>query len=582
MLRSIHAQHNGRPRRHKGYAGLRPPQHIDASFCGYSWPCHHDPASTLIPSVSLHLLTQDNSIPGNHKDGFRYRHLLFVILVTPLYLWFELAFGVSLLDAMSANVIIDDTKAIEHWGRLISGAALALLLLSGWLKQWERDAMHWGKGLVGALGIGVFSLLAAWWVQGKVLEFYIERASTELPWAVGSLAVLVLAGFFITRYWLQRAAMNARSRVLWISAAVVCVLVLGFVQLTLIKEVNPLRAQLLGVERQQTATLSIIRRALQEELYTLPGMHHDRSAFASPEGKTFLALFPIFGVVFDQAAFAADRPRLIAEFMYRDWDRDFGAQAYAGYQLIDADFNRRLEQDYLGTRRALDLGDRLLPPGLSLSAAQSHPVVRRHFGRELGCFDCQFTSGMSREAFGRSLHAHTKAHEIAEAIETFGSASRFETGRTGERAARTYWAPILALLFSMLGAFTHVFKLIITITAYSHRLTFDRIDAADSPLAHEVIANSNRVTAGAIIALALFCYYSDNRITGHARYLELRPQLWEQRPIAGGFAGHWTINAQGLIYPFTRKIRPAWLSFDADPVLRIPVVRGWFAEQDYQ
>ena len=83
----------------------------------------------MIPSVSLHLLTQDNSIPGNRKDGFRYHHLLFVIVLTPIYLWFELAFGVRLLDAMSGAIVLNDSSAIEHWGRLISGAAVALLLL---------------------------------------------------------------------------------------------------------------------------------------------------------------------------------------------------------------------------------------------------------------------------------------------------------------------------------------------------------------------------------------------------------------------------------------------------------------------
>lgn len=57
------------------------------------------------PRVAYHLLTQDNSIPGNRKDGFRYHHLLFIVLVTPIYLWFELAFGVTLLDTMSGLVI---------------------------------------------------------------------------------------------------------------------------------------------------------------------------------------------------------------------------------------------------------------------------------------------------------------------------------------------------------------------------------------------------------------------------------------------------------------------------------------------
>mgnify|MGYP006313067447 FL=1 len=49
-----------------------------------------------------------------------------MIVLTPLYLWLELAFGVSLLDKMGSSLPIDATAAVEHWGRLISGLALAL------------------------------------------------------------------------------------------------------------------------------------------------------------------------------------------------------------------------------------------------------------------------------------------------------------------------------------------------------------------------------------------------------------------------------------------------------------------------
>ena len=107
----------------------------------------------MIPSVSLHLLTQDNSIPGNRKDGFRYHHLLFVIVLTPIYLWFELAFGVRLLDAMSGAVVLNDSSAIEHWGRLISGAAVALLLLSSWVRQCEKQVIRWPVAFAGGFGI---------------------------------------------------------------------------------------------------------------------------------------------------------------------------------------------------------------------------------------------------------------------------------------------------------------------------------------------------------------------------------------------------------------------------------------------
>ena len=39
----------------------------------------------MIPSASFRLLTQDNTIPGNKKDGFRFHHLIFIIAVTPIY-----------------------------------------------------------------------------------------------------------------------------------------------------------------------------------------------------------------------------------------------------------------------------------------------------------------------------------------------------------------------------------------------------------------------------------------------------------------------------------------------------------------
>ena len=75
----------------------------------------------MIPSASFRLLTQDNTIPGNKKDGFRFHHLIFIIAVTPIYLWFELSFGVHLLDSISGTTSIENTTAIEHWGHLFSG-----------------------------------------------------------------------------------------------------------------------------------------------------------------------------------------------------------------------------------------------------------------------------------------------------------------------------------------------------------------------------------------------------------------------------------------------------------------------------
>lgn len=533
----------------------------------------------MIPSVSLHLLTQDNSIPGNRKDGFRYHHLLFVVVVTPLYLWLELAFGVRLLDAMGTHVRIEETEAIGHSGRLISGAAVALFLLTGWFRQCEKKDLGLGRAAAVSLLIVLLSFFVTWHVQELILKFYVKRSHAELPWAFASLAVLCAAGYGLYHLWLNKLAGKGRLRYLWLVLGAVVLLGLGYVQTQLLRTADTGRLNRLGIERQQTATLTIYRRGLQEGLVTLPGGDHPPWALSSPEGKAYLALFPIFAQVYDQEAFAAQRPRLIAELAYRDWDAEYGAQVFAGYQEVEQRLAGRYALEYQGSRRPMPLGDRSVPPGLSAAEFKHAEPVQRWLRTELACFDCDFTMGMSRESFGRELFKWTRQREVQQAIEDFGSPETFKSGEWGDRAARTYWAPILALLFSMLGVFVHVFRLFVTLAAYRHRVTFNRVGASDSPLANEVLHNSARVTAAGIIAAVLFTFFSDNRITGDPGYIEHRAEMWRTRPFVGAIAAHWTVNAQGFIYPFTRKISPRWLSFDKDPMPHIPIVSLWFREE---
>jgi hypothetical protein len=536
----------------------------------------------MIASVSPQLLTQDNSIPGNRKDGFRYDHLLFVIAITPLYLWFELAFGVRLLDAMGSKVLIDDTVAIGHSGRLISGAALALFLVTNWFRQCEKNDLGLGRAAGVSVLIILLSFFAAWHIQKMVLTFYVKRSTAELPWAIGSLALLMVVGYWLYHLWLNTLSGSTSKRYFWLAVGAVLLLAAGYGQNQLLQRVSRDRELRLGIERQQTATLTVIRRGLQERLATLPRGDHPSWALESPEGKAYLALFPIFGSVYDQEALALERPRLLAEFMFRDWDTEFGEHVYAAYQQVEAEVMKRHEESYLGRKTALALDNKSVPPGLSLEEFRKAPAVTSYLRSQLGCFDCNFVLDMNKDSFNRELFKATKSHQIQQVVDEFADPESFRQGKFGERAARTYWAPILALLFSMLGVFVHVFRLIVTIFEFGHRHTFNRIGAADSHLATAVQRNSVRVTAASIIALALFTFFSDNRITGDAGYVEHRADMWRMHPFVGGIAAHWTVNAQGFIYPFTKKICPDWLRFDHDPMQSIPIVRHWFAETDYE
>ena len=560
----------------------------------------HRPA--MIPSASLQLLDQDNSIPGNRRDGFRYHYLLFIIVVTPVYLWFELSFGVRLLDGISSGIVAGDPDAIEHWGRLISGCAVSLLFLSGWLGQCEKLDIAWPARVLVGIAICIVCITVTWWGQGKLIDFYVRRTTGDITLALTLLLALVVAGFLALRAWLRYTVREQRCEYRRLAIGLAVILAVGFVLIRSVSAVLPTHPERLGFERQRAATLTLVRRGIQHGYYGLIGVERDAAALASPEGKAFLALFPVFGKVLDQERFARDRPFLIAETMYRDWDEHGGPQAFAAFQdavrhvrTTAADAYGAASQAYerdvrtLGAAAAKQHWDETMhavlegvaiAPGLDAKTFPHHPAIKSHLQLKLGCFDCEFDVDMDRQAFGREFHKWTQAHNVRQAVETLESARHFESGRDGERAARTYWVPIWALLFSMLGAFTHIFRMIFTVTEYAHRLTFNRIKAADSALANDVIRNSRLVTVAVVVGMGLFIFFSDNRITAHERYVEMRARMWRASPIVGGIAAHWTVNAQGLIYPFTRKIRPSWLAFDEDPTAKVPFLSTWISRED--
>jgi hypothetical protein len=557
---------------------------------------------SMTPEASLHLLAQDNSLPGNRKDGFRYNHLLFIIALTPIYLWFELSFGVRLLDGISTKIAAGETDAIEHWGRIISGCAVALLFLAGWVNQCEKFDIAWPARIIVGIAISIACIAVTWWGQDRLIDFYVRRSALDITLSLVLSLTLVVAGFVAIRAWLRYAVREQKCAYRRVLVGLAVIVAVGYALLRGVSYLLPDQLAKLGLERQRAATLTLVRKGIQNGYYGLVGFERDERLLASPEGKAFLALFPVFGRVLDQDRFARDRPYLLTETMYRDWDEQSGAQAYAAYRdavhqlettLLDA--YAAASQTYVNDVRALGpaaaqrhweeialplLDREAIAPGLSKEAFLHDPAITRYMRKKLGCFDCEFNVDMDRQVFGREFHKWNQADNIRQAIEFFASAKHFETGRDGERAARTYWVPIWALLFSMLGAFTHIFKMIFTTTEYAHRLAFKRIKAADSELANHVVHNSRILTAAVVVGMVLFIYFSDNRITSHTRYVEMRALMWQVSPLVGGVAAHWTVNAQGFLYPFTRKIRPSWLKFDEDPLAKIPFLANRFSRDD--
>jgi hypothetical protein len=305
----------------------------------------------------------------------------------------------------------------------------------------------------------------------------------------------------------------------------------------------------LGLERQRAAKLTVMRRGLQKGYYRDPLLPVAPDALDSAEGKAALALFPIVAAGMDIAHFAPDQARVMNALMYDDWLADNGEAAWNAYKEAVAETasvaNRTLDSE------------------------------RRHLRMAAACNECDFHSGMSRPEYTRELHKWVEAENVRTGLQDLDDAKHFETGDDGEKAARTYWVPIWALLFSMVGGVVHLFKMAFTVTEYVQRRAFQTVGAADSTLASRVVGHSRRLIALGILGLSLFIYLSENRVTVNSNYERLHRVMWSKQPIVGALAAHWTINAQALLYPFTRKFRPDWLDFDHDPLAWVP-----FAQPD--
>ena len=78
---------------------------------------------------------QDRAFKLSRQDTSQHRKTaLFMLIATAIYLSIEMAFNARLLDVVGAMEGHDKTESIEVYGRLISGAAVALLILGLFLK----------------------------------------------------------------------------------------------------------------------------------------------------------------------------------------------------------------------------------------------------------------------------------------------------------------------------------------------------------------------------------------------------------------------------------------------------------------
>lgn len=396
-----------------------------------------------------------------------------LVLLTAAYLFFELAFNARLLDVVGGNACSEEIHAIEVFGRSLSGIAVSLLVLQGLLVLRNR---------CGTPGWGMMTAL--------------------------------------------------------------CVLAAGIVYVSLERLTDYLVASSSPEFRHASQNIVLVQRALVEKKVRLDGLADDEAVYSRPEGKAFLALFPVMAVSVDrleekirdakldlirvqvsdqlggperyyndyakavkqaaeqwkryEAAGNSQGPDMETRQnkAWNDYLKDLRRHGWSQYTIPDRYRDRVLRkvQSKIPVPSDWDLADeevfrvavarrvdesartgaanvryqgKTIPTGLAWPAFFAHPVVQGDLREKFGLpkqvvLQPTYRSGdhFERDVFDPMVQA-TALRELraydAPAIDFANSGRYAERGREMARAAIV---PPLALFFSLLGALTHLSKLL--------------------------------------------------------------------------------------------------------------------------
>lgn len=464
--------------------------------------------------------------------------LLFLIVLTALYLLVELAFNARLLDVVGGGASTDEIHRIEISGRLLSGLAAALFVLQYLLKR-RADA---AKG---------------------------RRPRLRIPVPSG-----------------------------WFGMLLCCCLTVGGVYAGLQALVDHYVEQSSPTFRRQALNIVLIQQAIVDGRVRLTGLERDPKLFASPEGKAFLALFPVMAASVEQLDTKIEHAKLqlIGEHIgnevggpkgyyesYRkaiqsvhgQWEkydqgtrkansynvedtieqrhnqawnnylRDLGKQGWtpstvppnfhdrvrrkvrqggapvpADWELNDeagfrAAVAREVRRKTSGKKHEVKVRGQVIPPNLSFAEFVRHSAIQAELRDRLQLPRNVVVPATvaNPEAFRRQLYEPMRTSKARQELAKYDAplATFADDGKNAEQgkdAARAALVPPIALGFSLLGAITHFSKLVYLLLAAA-LVVVERVRKRSFARTWPLMVVLAMVLLGSLQGLS----YLDNRVT---------------------------------------------------------------------
>lgn len=511
-----------------------------------------------------------------------------MLVLTLVYLAWEMAFNARLLDVVGNLESHAKVESIEVWGRLISGFALALVLLGSWLTKLAKQGIpveeclqRLPKVLFGcALVMG-----AVFFAQKMIIDVLVSMSTAEDRRRA---AVLVPLTKLIQVGQVEIPSL-ALGKTDFETAAGKSLLATLPLQALSHPDLFP-RLESVGVERFFEA-FARQARGQPEQMHEIYAQSVDELVrqYRGPYSEANASYQREVGEKLRQRQAQAwsdyverlkaknrrSRPDNIPRFY---WSRVRSDVQIAGVPVPNnwrpsdkagfyAAVSNRVRSEALDQFRSQSMaaGSMSVPfePGMSQSEFLAHPGVLKRWRDSIKApASVRPVPGLSAAAFDRDVFEKMIAADVRELVRTnYAEVKDYERGarfyRQGENAYRALIVPPVALVFSLLGAMTHIFKVL----AFAAKVF--------TPVPGRLVAGASAVYLALVIFVPL---QLTNSVSEQKLFLDLERYAQEHRGTAGAIVAggiRWVTQFQPIFYPVNEVVRTRVLSsprFDLSPL----------------
>lgn len=490
--------------------------------------------------------------------------LYVLAFITGAYLLVEMGFNSRLLDVVGGGASLDEIHSIERWGRGLSGFALALFFWkSRFPGLFATFSARYLDGLGQLVAITFACMVGMFLFQEGLVNLLVAHSTAEERKVAQNLVLLQQAlvngttnidGLELDQAAFEQPDGKALLAVFpLVGGAALGELVLDKFSAEAREDV--MRKTVLAKMGDPNEHFDAYKKILQEGVQSGWEQYEDGNRRMYDERAKRRKVQDDAWRDYSQSIREQSRGRgnperipiwyrrRIVEQLHQD-----GILVPKGWGGNRAEFNaavakkheREISREFQQQLAAHDPRLRALPPGLSAQEFMAHSAVQRIILDELH-YSCitGFQSPATAQQFLEQIF-QAEARCVAKRELKLFSARTLDHDQAAKDAMKTLIVPPLALLFSLLGAFVHFFKL----TCYGVRL------ALGEPARHAWIDRAVLWFAPLLVMLVCATML-DSRVTRSALYTHFEARM----PVVLALPVRATIHGQVFGYPIFAGIR---------------------------